>query len=183
MPDKSLTAFFPVSGNLIPLHPIKNRCSDLLILLCSDHTVRNRNDAVGMACVKTGHRNAVLFPYGKLLLVAEAVRILHSCNRMQNLLNLFLREAADADKNIANLLLLKFQLLRILQLLNLTSAALSCKLAPGRGPERGGLYNIQKSGIAIALFHLHNLRCHGVTHHSILDKKRKAVRLSDSIAV
>ena len=133
------------------------------------------------SCIESGYNFTFPAPaYGILGLVPVMPGIFHTDNGFRFLIYFRLVKAADSHKIMADLILLKLQLLFICQCLQLTAAALPVISAFRLHAKRGRCYHLLHSGISIILFYFHDPGFHHVSRHCVLYKKRKAIGFSDA---
>ena len=135
---------------------------------------------MGSACIKAGNDFPVfIFAHRKLGFVSVPPGFFHT----NHLLNTDIFKASDSLQISLHLIFLKFQLLLIRKELQLTAPAGSGRGTAGLHTVFRGFQHFHQTGIAIVLFHFHNLGFYLITNHGIFHEKRIAIRLSDALSV
>ena len=139
---------------------------------------------MGSRRVKSSDRIPVLAASdGKLRLIAVAERFLHPHNRLHDAIDKLRRKAADSDKTVPHLILLKHKLLLIGKRLNLAAAAAPVQLAPRLYTESRRTYDFLHPRVAVILLQLRDTRTDFVADERILNKKSHALIPADSLSV
>ena len=141
--------------NAVVLHPADDGVQYRLIFFDAEEAVVTGDDVVRPAGVEAGDDLSGLVAADRVLrLVPVAERALHADDRLEDLVEKFLRHLADTKQVVIDLRLLEVKLGRIAHLLELTAAALTRDRA-GRGlPRRARLYELHEAGKAVVLLHL-----------------------------
>ena len=167
MTDQPFPGLFVIGTHPIFFHKRKHDLQDFLIDSNSQRTVRICDDIMGSPRIEPGNRLSIFIrTERKLRLIPIPKGLLHPDDRPEYLRQQFRRKAADPLQISQHLVLLKFQLLFVGHLLDLTAAAFSGKFAHRLYPMLGRRNDLHQSCIAVILFCF----CHPGFHHVADDR-------------
>lgn len=182
MTHEAFAALLVVWVNAVVLHPADDGVQYRLIFFDAEEAVVAGDDVVGPAGVEAGDDFSGLIAADRILcLVPVAERAFHADDRLEDLVEKFLRHLADAKQVVVDLLLLETELGRVAHLLELTAAALTCDRAGRSLPRRARLHELHETGEAVVLLHLRRGGDDLIPDDRVLDKPDElALGLSDA---
>ena len=182
MTHEAFAALLVVWVNAVVLHPADDGVQYRLIFFDAEEAVVTGDDVVGPAGVEAGDDLSGLVAADRILrLVPVTERTFHADDRLEDLVEKFLRHLTDTKQVVVDLLLLEAELGRVAHLLELTAAALTRDRA-GRGlPRRARGDELHEAGEAVVLLHLRRGGDDLIPDDRILDKPDElALGLSDA---
>ena len=180
MAHQAFAGLLVVCRNAVLLHPGKNAVQNLLVLLHAEITVPVFHDLMRSSRIKSRNQLSIsILPDRKLGFVSIAERIFHPHDRLHR----DLRHAADALEISGDFLLLKAKLLRIVEHLQLASAARTCNRADRLDTVCGRLDQAHQARVAVIFLCFDHFYLGKIADDGVLDKEGIALAFAYTLSV